>query len=106
MVQQSWEKEVRNSRDATSVVAGKLKNLRHELKAWSMKLSNLKLLIDRCNKVIFFLDNLEECRHLYLPEWNLRMIIKRHLLTLLRYRNIYWRKRYIVNKIKFADECT
>jgi hypothetical protein len=51
-------------------------------------------------------DALEECRVLYLQEWNLRTIIKRHLQTLLRYKNLYWKKRYTVNRIKFGGECT
>jgi len=55
---------------------------------------------------VFYIDSLEEFRPLFLPEWNLRLIVKNHLQKLLRYKNIYWRKRYTVNKIKFGDECT
>jgi hypothetical protein len=25
---------------------------------------------------------------------------------LLRYKNLYWRKRFTVNRIRFGDECT
>jgi hypothetical protein len=64
------------------------------------------MLIKNCNKVIFYLDCLEECRPLFLPEWNTRVIVKRQLQTYLRYKNIYWRKRFTNNKARFGDECT
>jgi len=60
--------------------------------------------VDLCNKVIFFLDSLEECRSLFLTEWNFRTIIKAKLLHLLRCRNIYWKQRHTVNRVKFGDE--
>jgi len=66
----------------------------------------LAKLIEICNKVIFFLDSLEECGALFLPEWNLRKIVKAKLLQLLRYRNIFCKKRHTVNRIKYGDECT
>jgi len=105
-VQDGWLKQVRNARDSASSLAGKLKNTRYNLKRWSSNLSNLSALVSTCNKVIFFLDSLEECRSLFLPEWNLRLIIKKQLQTLLKYKNIYWRKRFTNNKVKFGDECT
>ena len=43
---------------------------------------------------------------LFPAEWNLRSIVKEHLQTLLRYKNIYWKKRYTINRIKLGDECT
>ena len=105
-VQDGWLKQVRNNRDTTSILAGKLKNTRHSLKLWSKNLSNLSALINTCNKVVFYLDYLEECRVLYLPEWNLRVIVKSQLQTLLRYKNMYCKKIYTNNRIKFGDECT
>ena len=66
----------------------------------------MSLLIKHCNKVILFLDAVEDCRPLFLPEWNLRVIIKNHLQELHRYRNICWKKRYNANKIKLGDENT
>jgi len=63
-------------------------------------------LIANCNKVILFLDALEDRRFLYNPELNLRIMIKNQLATLLHYKNVYWRKRYTVNRVKFGDECT
>ena len=32
--------------------------------------------------------------------------MKKHLATLLRYKKLYWQKRYTVNRVKFGDECT
>ena len=52
------------------------------------------------------MDCLEDCRSLTNAEWNFRVIVKKHLCTLLRYKKIYWQKRYTVNRIKFGDECT
>ena len=63
-------------------------------------------LIDICNKVIFFLDSLEECGALFLPEWNLRKFVKAKLMQLLRFRNINWKQRHTVNRIQYGDECT
>ena len=84
----------------------KFKRLRAELKAWSRNLSNLSLLINNCNKVIGFLDSLEDRRLLYNTEINLRNLVKKHLRTLLHYKKEYWRKRFTNNKVKFGDECT
>ena len=52
------------------------------------------------------MDSLEECRRLLDLEWNIRVIIKKHLATLLKYRKIYWQKRYTINRVRFGDECT
>jgi hypothetical protein len=76
------------------------------LKNWSQHLSNLSVLITNCNKVIAFLDALEDRRGLFNPEINLRNAVKRQLQTWLRYKNIYWKNRYTVNRIKLGDECT
>ena len=84
----------------------KLKNVRHDLKVWSRGISNLNILITNCNKVILFLDTLEEIRPLFAMEFSFRNVIKEHLVKLLHSRNIYWKKRYTVNRIRFGDECT
>jgi hypothetical protein len=105
-VRSGWDQPVHNSISTANVLVGKLKNTRYKLKLWSKNLSHLSSLIKNCNKVIFFLDSLEECRTLFLREWNLRAIIKSQLQTFLRYKNIYWRKIFTNNKIKFGDECT
>ena len=100
------EKGVRNQRDSALVLSGKLKNVRYELKSWSKSLSNLNNLISNCNKVILFLDELEEIRVLLPYETTFRSILKDHLTKLLKSKNLYWRKRYTVNRVKFGDECT
>lgn len=51
------------------------------------------------------MDSLEECRPLYLNEWNFRLVMKNQLLRALRYRNIYWRKRHTINRIRLGDDC-
>ena len=84
-----WSAQVRNTRDSASIIAGKFKNTRQKLKFWSRNLSNLAQLIKHCNKFIFFLDAVEDCRPLLLPEWKCRVIIKNHLQNLLKYKNIY-----------------
>jgi len=52
------------------------------------------------------MDCLEEIRNLLDYESAFRNIIKGQLAKLLQSKNIYWRKRYTVNRIKFGDECT
>jgi hypothetical protein len=34
------------------------------------------------------------------------VIVKRQLETLLHYKSVYWKKRFILNRIKYGDECT
>lgn len=100
-----WEQAVQMN-SASRKISAKFKRLRSALKVWSQGLSNLSLLIANCNKVILFLDGLEDRRPLYNTESNLRILVKRQLTTKLHYKNVYWRKRYTVNRIKFGDECT
>lgn len=52
------------------------------------------------------MDGLEDRRSLYNTKSNLRTLVKRQLATLLHYKNVYWRKRYIVNRIRLGEECT
>ena len=66
-VQRGWNMHVRNSRDSATV-----KNVRHELKVWSRGISNLNILIANCNKVILFLDTLEEIRSLFAMKFSFR----------------------------------
>jgi hypothetical protein len=67
--------EPRNVNSA-KVICLKFKKLRGELKAWSKSLSNLSLLIENCNKVIGFMDTLEDRRGLYNPEANMKILVK------------------------------
>jgi hypothetical protein len=91
---------------AARTISSKFKSLRSDLKIWSKKISNLKFLIENCNTVICFLDSLEDIRGLFNPDINLRAAVKRQLQTWLRYKNLYWKKRYTVNRIRLGDECT
>ena len=92
--------------DAARNISSKFKALRASLKHWSKHLSNLGLLISNCNQVICFIDALEDRRELYNPEANLRCAVKRQLQKWLRYKNLYWKKHFTVNRIKLGDECT
>jgi hypothetical protein len=83
LVQQKWNKDVRLTSNASRIIA-KLKNVRNALRIWSMKLSNLNSLIQQNNEVLQIMDKLEECRPLYIQEWNFRIIIKSHLEKLLK----------------------
>jgi hypothetical protein len=95
-----------HSPNSTRVISAKLKRIRSSLKHWSKNLSNLNPLISNCNTVILFLNGLENTRPLFNPEANLRILVKQQLKTLLHYENLYWRKRFTNNKVKFSDECT
>jgi hypothetical protein len=53
--------------DSARNISAKFKALRARLKDWSRHLSNLKLLISNCNRVICFLDTLEDRRRLFNP---------------------------------------
>ena len=90
-VKESWLSPRQTRNNSAATLSLKRKNLRHSLKNWSKSLSKLTALSDFCNKVIFFMDSLKECRSLFLLEWNFRTIIKAKLLQLLRYMNIYWK---------------
>lgn len=63
-------------------------------------------MIKNCNEVLAILDKLEEQRQLYTQEHNFRNILKQHIITVLKYQNEYWRKRYTVRWVKFGDEDT
>lgn len=92
--------------NSVSVLSAKFKRLRYDLRQWSKGISNIKLLINSCNKVIKFLDTVEEFRPLFNPEWNLRNLVKQQLCSLLKQQTQYWKQRNTVNRIKYGDECT
>ena len=87
-VQNSWSHTV-DATNSARIISAKFKKLRGELKRWSKSLSNLSLLVDNCNKVICFLDDLEDRRLLFNPEINLRNLVKVQVQTLLKYKNAY-----------------
>ena len=63
-VELSWKKPSKKGH-ITARIADKFKSLRMCLKRWKMNVSKPKLLISKCNHVIFLLDDLEEWRPLY-----------------------------------------
>ncbi len=85
------------------IINGKLKNLRRGFKIWSRRLSNLNSLICNSNDAVDMLDRIEEERPLFIQEWNFR-IVKNHILKLLHYKNIFWKKRCTIRWVKFGDE--
>src|SRR6266498_795732 len=103
IVTSCWQKPNQNP-ETTRYICSKLKSLRRDLKNWSKQLSNLNEAIDNSNKAIFFIDTLEDLRLLSRPEQNFRLILKRHMLNLLHYRSLYWRKRCTIDRVKFDDE--
>ncbi|CAO2167262.1 unnamed protein product [Urochloa humidicola] len=105
LVKSVWNTQVRATNSATKLTA-KLKILRRVLKRWGRNLSQLKALIKECNLVLEILDKLEEQRALYTPEQNFRIILKKHILMLLKAKKEFWRKRYTVRWVKFGDETT
>lgn len=105
MVHSSWGQPDQHDNSAKNLAA-KFKRLHHALKAWSKNLSNLNLLISNCNTLILFFDDLEERRALHNTERNLRSLIKDQIAKLLHSKQIYWRQRYTINRVKHGDECT
>ena len=104
-VQEVWNRPSRKNRIA-AVIVDKLKALRFALKKWQKGLSHIKGLIEKCNWVILWLDNLEDMRHLSRPESNFRKIIKQHHEHLLHMQYLYWRKRCTIRYIKVGEENT
>lgn len=80
-----------------------MKCLRYELKRWSKGISHLATLIGNSNRVLADLDMLEDRRTLSVPELNFRVLLKKHLLSLLERRKSYWKKRRTVRYFKFGD---
>ena len=81
-VEQSWSAPTKRTNSATRLTE-KFKRLRNALKHWYISLSKLKKAIEACNKVVIFLDNLEELRPLRRPEFNFRKIVKLHIEEIL-----------------------
>lgn len=80
--------------DPAKCISFKLKQFRKALTTWSKNLSRLNALINNSNKVLHFLDLIEECISLVLHEWAFREIVKKkHILKLFGHRRKYWKKR-------------
>ena len=104
-MQEVWNRPVR-SHNAATVLCRKFKALRYALKNWSKTISRISVAIVNCNETLAQLDELENNRVLTIPEMNFRNILKKHLLRLLIYQNIYWKKRCTIRWVKFGDENT
>ena len=105
VVQQVWAKPVLN-KNVAAMLSHKFKALCHALKIWSKHISRLSIAITNCNEVLAELDELENKCCLNLPDANFRNILKAHLLKLLKYLKLYWKKRCTIRWIKFGDENT
>ena len=103
IVREVWEWPVRNANAAT-ILCRKFKALRYALKIWSKNISRLSVAITNCNAVLADLDEMENKRTLSIPEMNFRRILKSHLLRLLKYQKLYWKKRGTIRWIKFGNE--
>lgn len=93
-----------NATSLATRISAKFKNLRRGHKIWSKNISNLAKMIQNCQKTILFMDTLEERRPLLRTEFNFRNILKKHLMQLLYYKQIYWQKRCIIRWVKFGNE--
>ncbi|KAG2639909.1 hypothetical protein PVAP13_2KG050716 [Panicum virgatum] len=105
LVKSTWDSEIRATNSVTKLTA-KLKMLRKVLKKWSKGISKINNLIQQCNEVLSVLDKLEEQMTLFIRESNFRTILKKHILSLLKFKHEYWRKRYTIRWTKFGDEST
>jgi hypothetical protein len=63
--------------------------VRRELKILSKNLPCLKKQIEKVNSVIEMLDTFEEIRALNDDEWNLRDLLKSHVISLLQDQKSY-----------------
>ena len=102
-VQEVWARPRRKTH-ISAIIVDKLKALRFAHKKWQKGLSHIKRLIEKCNWVILWLDNLEDKRSLSRPEFNFRKIIKMHHEHLLHMQYLYWRKRCTIRYIKVGEE--
>jgi hypothetical protein len=90
IVQAGWQIPTEHS-DSAKRVNAKLKNVRRGLKLWAKNLPCLKKIIAQVNDTIQMLDLFEEVRPLSNEEWNLREILKSHVLTLIQNQRNYWK---------------
>jgi hypothetical protein len=104
-VRGSWDKKSLKHH-SSAILVDKLKTLRYELKHWQTSLSTIKIVIQKCNKVILILDTLEEHRPLFRAEFNFRKIVKLHLDELLLAECNYWRKHCTIRWIKQGEDNT
>lgn len=56
--------------------------------------------------MILFLDKLEELRLLNVPELKFRLIVKRHVASLLSWQEQYWKQRFKQKLVLLGGENT
>jgi hypothetical protein len=95
-----------NYSDSAKRINAKFKNLRRGLKLWAQKIPCIKEPIAKVNETIDMLDTFEEWRSLTIEEWNLRDILKSHVLMLLHNQNVYWKQRGKIKWVKLGNENT
>jgi hypothetical protein len=105
IVENAWKIPVEYSNSAERVNA-KFKNLRRDISVWAKKLPCLKKQIEQVNSVIELLDIFEESRPLKSYEWNLRDLLKSHIITLLQNQKSYWKQRGKIKWVKLGDANT
>ena len=76
----------RVTQDQANIISANFKRLRSSLKKWSSCLAKLSRTIENCNKVILFLDKLDEFRLLNVPELRFKMIVKSQVASLLSWQ--------------------
>jgi exonuclease III len=105
IVKNAWNIPVSFTNSAKRINA-KFKNVRRALKIWSRNLPCLKNQIEKVNSVIEMLDIFEEIRALNDIEWNLRDILKSHVISLLHDQKAYWKQRGKIKWVKLDDANT
>ena len=69
-------------------------------------MSHIKGLIEKCNLVITFFDQLEDDRCLSNPEFNFRNLVKLHLKKLMGVQSDYWKQRCTIRWVQLSGENT
>jgi hypothetical protein len=105
ILENAWNIPV-NYSDSAKRINAKFKNQRRGLKLRAQKIPCIKDLIAKVNETIDMLDTFEEWRSLTVEEWNLRDILKSHVLMLLHNQNVYWKQRGKIKWVKLGNENT
>lgn len=102
---QSWGSPIYVEYKA-KLITTKFKNLRKSLREWRSSMSSLKTIIANVRSVLLFLEILNDCRDLSLPEWNFKDLLEQHLLSLLENQRLYWKQRGNVKWVQLGDAGT
>ena len=82
-LKENWSRHIISKNNAHKITA-KFKRLRQGLKQWAKSKASFKLSIKNTNEVILLLDKVEEFKNLTDVECNGRMLLKEHLLKMLK----------------------